>query len=94
MDIIISVSSNHQIPFEFINLIAHAAKIAGMRELKIPVNSRIPLIRVIDSFTGLKCDLRLDASSSIHLYQLFKRYRMLDSRFEELCYISKYIRYL
>jgi DNA polymerase sigma len=89
MDIIISVSSNYQLPLESINLIASCAQNAGMKEVKVPYKSRLPLLRVVDSFTGFKCDLRLDSSSSLELIKLYKVYSMMDSRFECLLMVVK-----
>lgn len=82
MDIIISVSFNYKLPLESLNIIASCAKNAGMKQLKIPFKSKLPVLRVVDSFTGFKCDLRLDSTSSFEMIKLFRIYSMLDFRFE------------
>lgn len=61
MDIIICAEPHFEIPINAVNLIAHGARIglsqfesqplAGMKEIQIPVKSRIPMVKFRDSLT-------------------------------------------
>ncbi|KAJ3112282.1 hypothetical protein HDU96_004726 [Phlyctochytrium bullatum] len=77
-------------PAQCVEKIGHALKQAGMKDVKMLTRARVPIVKMRDPVTGIRCDLGFQNNLAIYNTRLLKTYSQIDPRFRELVFIVKY----
>ncbi|KAJ3153014.1 hypothetical protein HK101_001771 [Irineochytrium annulatum] len=70
--------------------IGHALKQAGMKDVKMLTRARVPIVKMRDPVTGIRCDVGFQNNLAIFNTRLLKTYAQIDPRFRELVFIVKF----
>ncbi|KAJ3206847.1 hypothetical protein HDU67_007900 [Dinochytrium kinnereticum] len=77
-------------PAQCVEKIGHALKHAGMKDVKMLTRARVPIVKMRDPVTGIRCDIGFQNNLAIFNTRLLKTYAKIDQRFRELVFIVKY----
>ncbi|KAJ3105770.1 hypothetical protein HDU97_007590 [Phlyctochytrium planicorne] len=77
-------------PAQCVEKIGHALKQAGMKDVKMLTRARVPIVKMRDPVTGIRCDVGFQNNLAIFNTRLLKTYSQIDPRFRELVFIVKY----
>ncbi|KAJ3062708.1 Zinc finger, CCHC domain-containing protein [Podochytrium sp. JEL0797] len=65
-------------------------KSAGMRDVKMLARARVPIVKIRDPSTGIRCDIGFQNNLVVYNTRLLMAYSELDPRFRELVLIVKF----
>ncbi|TPX66924.1 hypothetical protein CcCBS67573_g07658 [Chytriomyces confervae] len=93
MDLSISLGSNAYdayTPAQLVEKLGIVMKNAGMRDVKMLTRARVPIVKIRDAITGIRCDIGFQSKLVLYNTRLLKAYSRIDPRFRELVFIVKY----
>ncbi|KAJ3230451.1 hypothetical protein HDU78_008313 [Chytriomyces hyalinus] len=93
MDLSISLGSNAYdayTPAQLVEKLGIVMKNAGMRDVKMLTRARVPIVKIRDAITGIRCDIGFQSKLVLYNTRLLKAYSRIDHRFRELVFIVKY----
>ncbi|KAI8828251.1 hypothetical protein BJ741DRAFT_426853 [Chytriomyces cf. hyalinus JEL632] len=93
MDLSISLNSNAYdayTPAQLVEKLGIVMKNAGMRDVKMLTRARVPIVKIRDAITGIRCDIGFQSKLVLYNTRLLKAYSRIDPRFRELVFIVKY----
>ncbi|KAI8612825.1 hypothetical protein BC830DRAFT_529272 [Chytriomyces sp. MP71] len=92
MDLSISLNDNYAkfTTAQLVEKLGVVMKNAGMRDVKMLTRARVPIVKIRDPITGIRCDIGFQSSLVMYNTRLLKSYSQIDPRFRELVFIVKY----
>ncbi|KAJ3120202.1 hypothetical protein HK100_012897 [Physocladia obscura] len=92
MDLSISLNDNYMqfTSAQLVEKLGAVMKSAGMRDVKLLTRARVPIVKIRDPVTGIRCDIGFQSNLVLYNTRLLKAYSQIDSRFRELVFIIKY----
>lgn len=63
---------------------------AGMRDVKILLRARVPIVKIKDPLTNIRCDIGFDNKLAYHNTRLLQTYAEIDPRVRQMVLLVKY----
>ncbi|KAJ3091881.1 hypothetical protein HK102_012931 [Quaeritorhiza haematococci] len=91
MDLCVSMpDTTKQSPAQSVEKLGHVLKQAGMKDVKMLTRARVPIVKMRDPVSGIRCDIGFQNTLAIYNTRLLKTYSSIDPRFRDLVFIVKY----
>ncbi|KAJ3326605.1 hypothetical protein HDU76_012778 [Blyttiomyces sp. JEL0837] len=91
MDLYVSTSESTKLSTaQCVEKLGHMLKQAGMKDVKMLTRARVPIVKMRDPITGVRCDIGFHNNLAMYNTRLLKTYAQIDHRFRELVFVVKY----
>ncbi|KAJ3324888.1 hypothetical protein HDU76_013296 [Blyttiomyces sp. JEL0837] len=91
MDLFVSTSEAAKLSTaQCVEKLGHMLKQAGMKDVKMLTRARVPIVKMRDPITGIRCDIGFHNNLGMYNTRLLKTYAQIDHRFRELVFVVKY----
>ncbi|KAJ3356988.1 hypothetical protein HDU83_009158 [Entophlyctis luteolus] len=92
MDLSISLGEAYSkfTPAQLVEKLGVVMKNASMRDVKMLTRARVPVVKIREPSSGMRCDISFQSNLVLYNTRLLQAYSQIDPRFRELVFIVKY----
>jgi len=77
-------------PAECVGILGEKLKDSGIKDIKLLIRARVPIIKMKDNKSGISCDIGFQNHLAIQNTKLINTYSKIDERFKQMVFIVKY----